>query len=459
MNVNIRRIITTVFMVIAASVAVYAVDATAEIPKYSVNVNGIEIHTAQSQYPVLSYNGVTYLPMTSDVANAMGLSVAWGNDTGLTIEKNGVYGQLKESFLGARNKLGTKVKVSISAFPIVINGKKIDNGSEKFPILTYKSVTYFPMTWRFAVSEFGWKTVWDDKKGLTIVTQSNGEAISVLGTPGSTAAKGTLKKQGETYEGELKDGIPNGYGTCTYFNGVEYPNSKGDVYIGQWKDGKKQGKGKMLYGRLPLQGYVYEGDWSNDKEDGYGVQVSGSTQNAKYEGQWKNGDFDGIGTYTCPGYTYTGGYKDGRQRGQGTFVGADGSKYEGMINSDGKLEGAVYYRFANGDEYTGQFVDGQFEGQGKYISADGSEYEGGWLSGKRNGHGIMKHASGFIYDGEWFKGQQSGMCTVIYADGSKYEGNYLNNQREGQGKLTFPGGYVQEGMWSRDFLITTMGYQ
>lgn len=35
-------------------------------------------------------------------------------------------------------------------------------------MLSYRNVTYFPLTWRFAVDEFGWKYNFNSKTGLVI---------------------------------------------------------------------------------------------------------------------------------------------------------------------------------------------------------------------------------------------------------------------------------------------------
>lgn len=58
---------------------------------------------------------------------------------------------------------------------------------------------------------------------------------------------------GDEYEGELKDGKMNGYGTYIY--------KDSDTYKGEWKDGKKHGNGKYIY----ANGGILEGKWENGK--------------------------------------------------------------------------------------------------------------------------------------------------------------------------------------------------
>ena len=42
------------------------------------------------------------------------------------------------------------------------------NGNEEYPLLLFRDVTYFPLTWRFAVQEFGWSYYFDMTNGLVI---------------------------------------------------------------------------------------------------------------------------------------------------------------------------------------------------------------------------------------------------------------------------------------------------
>ena len=52
-------------------------------------------------------------------------------------------------------------------------GKAIDNKKEEYPLLVFRDITYFPLTWRFAVDEFGWNYTFDSTKGLNITSVSS----------------------------------------------------------------------------------------------------------------------------------------------------------------------------------------------------------------------------------------------------------------------------------------------
>jgi len=87
-------------------------------------------------------------------------------------------------------------------------------------------------------------------------------------------------KDGTTYTGQLKDGKPNGRGTCTWTNG--------NIYSGQWIDNKMEGQGKLT----TLNGVRYEGEFKNNGFNGYGTLYKSDGTISK-QGQFKNGNFIG----------------------------------------------------------------------------------------------------------------------------------------------------------------------
>ena len=55
------------------------------------------------------------------------------------------------------------------------------------------------------------------------------------------------------YQGQVKDGEPNGLGILIY--------PTGGKYVGSWKDGKPNGQGTMT----SVNGVMYVGEWKNGK--------------------------------------------------------------------------------------------------------------------------------------------------------------------------------------------------
>ena len=153
-------------------------DIDVSIVEFDIYVNDTKILTEESQYPALIYNNITYFPLTYDYLSALGLSLKFSGSEGLSIKRKEPMKALNQKFLGSNNKLGSKEKAGIADFKISVNGNQVDNSNEVHPILIYKNITYFPMTWRFAVDEFKWQTSWSPSGGLKIITMADGSKAS-----------------------------------------------------------------------------------------------------------------------------------------------------------------------------------------------------------------------------------------------------------------------------------------
>ena len=126
------------------------------------------------------------------------------------------------------------------------------------------------------------------------------------------------------FESETSD-TPDGYGTAIYIDGTEiegqfsggklapdqphviYRFASGDVYEGEWKNGQPDGYGVMAY----ADGSVYEGEWAAYEKSGKGKMTL--ADGGCYEGEWENGHPNGKCTYTAPdGTVLSGIWKDGK---------------------------------------------------------------------------------------------------------------------------------------------------
>jgi len=143
----------------------------------------------------------------------------------------------------------------------------------------------------------------------------------------------------------------------------------------------------------------YEGDILNGVPNGYGSFTT--PKGHKFVGEYKDGVRNGQGTYTSPdGYKFVGEYKDGKQNGQGTQTFPDGRKYVGEFK-EGKRNGQGTYTYPNGKKHEGEWKDGKPNGQGTYTRTDGLKYEGEYKDGKRHGKGTKTYPNGDKYVGEW----------------------------------------------------------
>lgn len=168
-------------LIICTTMPVLAVDSNSVIitlPTFKVTINDIVYDNAYNRYPLIVYKGVTYFPMTYYDCRFLGLETAWEDiDRGLFVSTTGISGSYNAFKQVSRNS--QCYKVSYASFPITVNGTSIDNAAEEYPLLNFRDVTYFPMTWRFCVDEFKWQYNFDSINGLVI--NSNNSKIKQLG--------------------------------------------------------------------------------------------------------------------------------------------------------------------------------------------------------------------------------------------------------------------------------------
>lgn len=162
-----KKLLALVFTIFTClTINVYAADY-ANIPACTVTLSGQDVDNSYRQYPLLQYKDIVYFPMTYHDCRFLGVSTDWNGATNtLTITKENISSAYRDYKWEWKNSKSNKI--DICKFNIVVNGKVIDNSKEEYPLITFRDVTYFPLTWRFAVDEFGWEYSYDDKNGLVI---------------------------------------------------------------------------------------------------------------------------------------------------------------------------------------------------------------------------------------------------------------------------------------------------
>jgi len=212
------------------------------LPGFSVTVNGVKVDHSYSKYPFIVYNNITYFPMTYNDCRFLGLETNWkGNAAGLTIDATGITAAYLPYKTTSKNNASDQA--SIPGFPIKVNGKAVDNSKQQYPLLSFRNITYFPMTWEFGVNEFGWDYSFNNKDGLVIESDN---------------IKLEQKKLSESRPKKESGGISDNVTVTDKY--VYYEDNKGRIIQAQLADTSKT---KMVY-QLPVwsygQGqYVYSG--------------------------------------------------------------------------------------------------------------------------------------------------------------------------------------------------------
>lgn len=245
----------------------------------------------------------------------------------------------------------------------------------------------------------------------------------------------TIKyKNGDYYEGEVKNNKPNGEG--------KYVWTRGTIYEGDFVDGNFDGKGAI---RCP-NGDFYEGEFKNDKFNGKGKYVF--TNGNTYEGEFVEGSFCGLGVFSQKnGTVYTGEFKDDKYNGRGIKRFADGSYYEGEFKID-KFNGKGKIVWNNGDYFEGFFENNNCVRKGSFTG-----YDNNTLKGE-----MINKIFGTSFEGTWetpeetiFEGEISSKSNSkwgVYIRALEYKDrirDLIKSDFNFSGKITWPNGEVFEG--------------
>merc|ERR1712051_840040 len=78
----------------------------------------------------------------------------------------------------------------------------------------------------------------------------------------------------------------------------------------------------------------------------------------------------------------------------GTMVSAEGGRYTGETNMEGKRQGRGEYIWPNNDRYMGDFADGVKNGNGILYFANGDKRVGVWKNDKLHGPATYYYSVG-----------------------------------------------------------------
>lgn len=170
---HIASVLLSAFLFTSVATPVFAdTQVKVTLPTFKVTLNGTTVDNSYSQYPLIVYKDITYFPMTYHGARFLDVKANWYDSTkvlfvGKAEEKEDVL-QLEKAT--SKNKFA--YTATIPTYQIAVNtirgSEFLDNSKEPYPVLNFRGVTYFPLTWRFAVDEFGWEYSFDNTNGLVI---------------------------------------------------------------------------------------------------------------------------------------------------------------------------------------------------------------------------------------------------------------------------------------------------
>lgn len=148
-----------------------------QIAPFYTEIDYVSVDNRYVEYPLITYKDITYFPMTFDLCAQLGLVCGFDSEKGLFITRAPInyYSEDARPFGGDKlNSYGTLYDAVIPSYPVCLNGIYIDNEKEEYPLINFRGVTYFPMTWRFAYEELNFDIEWSQENYSFKLTNDNG---------------------------------------------------------------------------------------------------------------------------------------------------------------------------------------------------------------------------------------------------------------------------------------------
>lgn len=142
----------------------YAATDRADLVTAPVTFNGTPVVSESAKYPLLLYRDITYLPV-EPYQEFLGISCRWSETAGgYYIAKETVRTKvLSMEKTARRNTAHCTVQIPDCQVYVVdrVEPRAVPNRDLPYPVLQFRDVLYFPLTWEYAHNVFGWDYRWD----------------------------------------------------------------------------------------------------------------------------------------------------------------------------------------------------------------------------------------------------------------------------------------------------------
>lgn len=166
------KLMVLILAIVILPSATFAKNVIVNLPKFPVKINGVKMDNEKSKYPLIVYRDITYFPLTYKNSRFMGLTTDWDKYKrifSVSRDPNSL-GDYSNYDQGFKNK--NSYNASVPTFIVNVNENRIINSKEKYPLLVFRDVTYFPLTWRFCHDEFDLNYSFTNRDGLVISSKS-----------------------------------------------------------------------------------------------------------------------------------------------------------------------------------------------------------------------------------------------------------------------------------------------
>lgn len=149
------------------------------LPEHAVTINGHVVDSRWDRYPLVVYQGITYLPLTDEIQQFVGLEQQfyqqlWKPEDGRAVWFIGLADRTSSRWPSYPTKEDNKrldsarVLEGRVAVNTIFDDTFHQNQQLTYPLLQLREVVYLPLTYQIVVEDLGWIYAYDDETGLVI---------------------------------------------------------------------------------------------------------------------------------------------------------------------------------------------------------------------------------------------------------------------------------------------------
>lgn len=216
---KLRLLLVITALVLLLCGICHAQNVKVKIASFYTQIEDVSVDNRYVEYPLITYKDITYFPMTYNLCAMLNLSTGYDAEQGLYITKNFFDAQDTSNLFGgnAINYYNTEYDAVIPTYPVYLNGIRIDNSKEEYPLLNFRNITYFPMTWHFAHEELNFNIDWSQEKYSFILKKNSTPSMAYVCKADEKSV--LLENRVDVYEE-----CPDEYGDISYQLSYSYWN-------------------------------------------------------------------------------------------------------------------------------------------------------------------------------------------------------------------------------------------
>ena len=138
-------------------------------PDFGVHVNDCNLNMTDSNYYPVNMNSIVYIPLTTEMIEAMNLTGGWTQTDGLVLNSNATHTADSSNFTAGYHATVTTPSINKPTYRVVVNGTNLNVTDSQYYPVVMNDIVYVPLTSE-AITALNLQGGWTENSGLVLKT-------------------------------------------------------------------------------------------------------------------------------------------------------------------------------------------------------------------------------------------------------------------------------------------------